>query len=860
MPKNMRITSHETEISSLLAQMTVDEKLDQLDQDLMDIDWEKVPEPDRSKCQERLRNRIGDAYTYNVLQRYALEHTRLKIPFLISEEGLHGLYRPDATIYPQQMTLASTFDPSLARRMGEGIAAESRAKGIHEIWAPVLDLARDPRWGRTEETYGEDPYLAAKMGAEVVRGLQGTSPDDVSQDCHVLSELKHFTGYGCPTGGLNCAPSAMGRHEIYANCLPVFEAAVQAGAFNAMASYNSIDGRPVISDHDLLTKTLREEWGMPGFVRADMTAIVMQHTAHYTAATRKDALRNAVKAGVDIQLYDYSHEEYRRLMKELLDSGELSQADLDCSVARVLRCKFALGLFSQPYLDEKLGEERVHCAAHKQAALEIARKGAVLLKNEGDLLPLSKSIKKLAVLGPNADTAVMGDYHVDPEQPCVTLLDGLRGLLPHMEILSEKGCNIMGSQIRPVERWWIRAEPCADAGIREEDYGFTGKYYNGSDFSGEPVLTRLDPQINFNWIMQKPDESVDSNCFCVCWTGFLYMESAFDGRLGLSTPDSMRLYIDDQLLVDGWEEKDANCMVPIRLEAKRRYAVRVEFRNDARAPRVIFGYDYGEEHIAKAVALASEADAVIVALGDSGETSGENFDRTSLDLPGGQLAFLKAICETGKPVVLVLNTGRPVSCVWEQEHVPAILQAGFNGEMGGQAVAEILFGEVSPSGRLTMSYPKTVGQIPCHYSRKPAGGRKYVEMSWDPLYPFGFGLTYTHFTYEDLRISSPQIKPDGQIDVTFRIKNDGARAGVEVAQLYLNQRFTSVVTPMLELKGFRRIALEPGESAEVTFTLGFDELRLRNAAMDWVVETGEYEVMVGRSAADLLLKETFQVQ
>lgn len=862
MKNRVTIDAYKKEIDLLISQMTIDEKLDQLDEDFSVVDWDKVEEPDRSYCRERLASRTADARAHNILQKYAVEHTRLKIPFLIHEEGLHGLYRPDTTIFPQQMTLGCTFDPTLAKRMGEGIAAESRAKGIHEVWAPVLDLARDPRWGRTEETYGEDTYLSSKIGAAVVEGMQGGDSADLKGDSHILSELKHFAAYGVPTGGLNCAPTAIGRHEAFAYCLPVFEEAVKkSGAFNAMASYNSIDGKPVIADHELLTEVLRESWGMPGLVRADMTAINMQKTAHHTAATSEEAMKNSVKAGVDVQLYDYSHDEYRRILKDLLEANEITMADIDLSVERVLRCKFAVGLFESPFTDESLESVRIRCEKHRESALEIARKGAVLLKNESSLLPLKKGYKKIALLGPNAERAVLGDYHVEPTAPPVTLADGLRAVLGNQtELLVEKGCNIMGCSIRPVERWWVKASPRPDFEIREGDYGFTGEYFNGEDFNSEPVLTRVDAQINFNWIMQKPDDVVDSRRFCVRWTGRFEVESTFTGRLGLSSPDSMRLYINDELLIDGWEEKDANQMVPYTLERGKSYDLRVEFRNDARAARVIFGLDYGEETIEKAVALAKEAEVAIVALGDSAETSGENFDRTTLDLPGGQLDFLKAIYETGTPVVLVIYTGRPVSCLWESEHIPAILQAGFNGEQGGLAVAELLTGAVSPSGRLSMSYPRTVGQIPCHYARKPAGGLKYVEMDWKPLYSFGHGLTYTHFTYSDLTLSAKEIPQDGEITVSFKVTNDGDCYGEEVAQLYINDRFTSVVTPLLELKGFERVPLKAGESKAVSFKLGFHELRLLNADYKWVVEPGEFEVMAGKSAEDIILKDSFFVK
>lgn len=531
------------------------------------------------------------------------------------------------------------------------VAAETRAKNIHEVLAPVLDLARDPRWGRTEETYGEDTYLSSKLGAAVVRGLQG---EDLATDHTVASELKHYTGYGNPIGGLNCAPTTMGRHDVFSYCMPVFEEAfVKAGATDTMCSYNSIDGFPVVSDHEILTDVLRGTYKMPGFVRSDMTAIIMQHTAHHSAATPKEALQKAVKAGVDVQFADYSHEEYRRLMKEMLADGSITMEELDTSTARVLRVKDMLGLFENPYVDETLESKVVHCKEHQDKALEIAQKTVVLLKNENNMLPLSRSIRKIAVLGPNANLPVMGDYCMEPDYHAVTLLEGIREVLgvpaenvetaanaSHPEIVYDKGCNILGAEIKPLERWWFNAKPRPAVGITEIDYGFTAEYFNGADFSGEPVLTRLDSQINFNWIYHAPDDKVDSRQFCVRWTATMCSPKSFEGRIGLSSPDSMRLYIDGELVIDGWgEDKEASQMVPFFFESGRKYDVRVEFRNDARGVRVIFGYDHGEETIDRAIRFAKESDLAIVALGDSTETSGENFDRSTLNLPESSWIF-----------------------------------------------------------------------------------------------------------------------------------------------------------------------------------------------------------------------------
>lgn len=850
----------ENKIDSLLSQMTLEEKFDEIDPDIMAIDWSKISEPDRTYCMEHLKSRSGDAKTHNILQRYALEHTRLKIPFFIHEEALHGLFRPGCTIYPQQMLLAQTFEPQLAYEMGRGIAAEARARGIHETWNPVLDLARDPRWGRTEETFGEDTYLASEMGVQVVKGMQ---LDDLSRPDTVAAELKHFVGYGNPVGGLNCAPSAMGRHDIYQDAMPVFEKAfVEGKATNTMCSYNSIDGIPVVSDYDLLTETLRNKWHMPGFVRSDMLAIAMLHTAHYTAATKQEALEKATKAGVDVQLFDFSHEDFRRYYKELLENGKLSIEDLNCSVRRVLRVKYMLGLFENPFVDEKRQKEVTRCESHKHTALEIARKGICLLKNKNNLLPLSKELKNIAVIGPNADQAVLGDYTVELKDITpVTLLEEIKKKVSSdTKVTYAKGCNILSSEIKPIPKEWIVPTKLENHDFSAQPMGFTAQYFNNHDFSGSPALIRVDAQINFNWIFSKPDDCIDNNCFCVRWIGKMKVPKTFSGRIGLSSSDSMRLFIDGDLIIDGWGENDANQMAAFLFEAEKEYSIRVEFLNDCRGARVIFGYDDGEEDITRAVQLVKEADVAVVAMGDSNETSGENFDRTSLDLPGNQLALLKQLHATGTPIVLVLYTGRSISAVWEQENIPAILQAGFPGVLGARAAAEILFGEINPSGRLALSYPRTVGQLPCHYSRKPAGGKRYVEMDWNPLYPFGYGLSYTSFSYSNLTLSSTSIYSGETITVSFDITNTGNRYGEEVAQVYVNDCFSSVVKPIKELKAFQKVGLAPKETKTISLELGFEAMRTLTKDYKWIVESGEFEVIVGDNAMSELLKEKFVVR
>ena len=391
--------------------------------------------------------------------------------------------------------------------------------------------------------------------------------------------------------------------------------------------------------------------------------------------------------------------------------------------------------------------------------------------------------------------------------------------------------------------------------------GLTGRYYNGPTPCGTPVQTRTDRTVNFNWIFALPHPALDANCFSVAWTGTVTLPRDLDGCIGLSTQDSMRLWIDDELLIDGWGPgKSADQAVDFFFEANRPYRVRIEFVNDGRGARVIFGYSEGREDIEAAVALAREADVAILCLGDNEETSGENFDRVSLDLPGRQLALAKAVWATGTPTVLVLQSGRPVTANWENEHLDAILEAWFPGEQGGAAIADLLFGKAAPGGRLPITFPRSVGQVPCHYARRPGGGKKYVEMDWAPLWPFGYGLTYTTFAYQDLRLSADTIPPDGEVEATVTVTNTGAVAGDAVPQLYVRDLVSSVVKPLHTLAGFARITLAPGESRQVRFRVGTRALRTLGADYVWRVEPGRFEIQIGDNAENILLTAALTVE
>ena len=786
----------------------------------------------------------------NQLQRYAIEKTRLGIPFLFSEEALHGLCHLDATAFPQQIGLAASFEPDLGRKMGRVIGTESRAMGIHETYSPVMDLIRDPRYGRTEESYGEDTYLCASFAREVVKGMQG---EHLSDPDAIAAEPKHYTAYGAPVGGLNCAPCAMGRHEMFTDAMPVFEAAfADAGAVDAMCSYSSVDGTPVSADHELLTDVLRGQWGMRGFVRSDLTAVSRLYDWHFLAETKEEAMALGLEAGVDLQLYDFKHDEWQNGLRHLVESGRLDKSVIRQACGRVLKVKFLLRLFENPYVDESRQERFVHTAEHLELARTIALESMTLLKNDHQTLPLRKDLKTIAVLGPGAAHAMLGDYTTGGKDG-ISILEGIRQTVsPETEVLYDQGCEFLGDAAIPFPRDMLRDE--------EGNPGLTGRYYNGREPEGTPVITRTDSTINFNWILSKPHHALDAYRFSVCWTGTLVPSETFDGFIGFNTQDSMRLYVDDELLIDGWGPRaDANRTVPFRFVQGESHRLRIEFANDQRGARVVFGYCTHREDFTRAVGLASRADVAIICAGDNPDTCGENLDRVHLELPGHQGAFVQAVAATGTPVILVLQTGRPVSITWEDDHIPAILEAWFPGEMGGLAVAQTLFGDHVPSGHLPISFPRHVGQIPCHYTRRPGGGRRYVEMNWLPLYPFGYGLSYTTFEYSGLSLSAKTIAPGESISASFVVTNTGDREGAAVPQLYIRDLVSSTVKPLMELCAFTKVHLLPGESKTVTLSIGPRSMRTLDPHFQWHVEPGDFEVILAYHAEDPIMNCRFTV-
>lgn len=628
----------------------------------------------------------------NEIQRWTIAHSRLGIPALFIEEGLHGYSGHDQTVYPQSINLASTWNPVLAKATGSAIATEARAHGVDMILGPVLDVAREPRWGRVEEDFGEDPYLTGALGEAYVEGMQGQS---LATDHTVIAEPKHFAGHGSPEGGLNTAPVHAGEREVRTIMLRSFEPAIRRGhAMGIMAAYHEIDGIPCAANPWLMTEVLRREWGFQGFVLSDLGAIRMLYDTHHVAATPGEAIRQALTAGVDMQFYDFDHATYQDAIIEGVKSGRLPVAVVNQAVSRVLRVKFALGLFDHPFVDPALDAQVRRSPTHLELALQSARQSLCLLKNDNSLLPLSKNLKTIAVIGPNAAIARLGDYAATGEDKFPSLLNGIKTLVsPQTRVLFDDGSTIE-----------------------------------------------------------------------------------------------------------------------------------------------------------TAVAQAKRADVAILGLGERQGISGEGFDRADLDLPGNQERLLEAVVAAGVPVVLVLQNGRPLTIPWAAAHVPAILEAWYPGERGGQAIAETLFGDSTPAGRLPISFPRSIGRLPDFYNHSPSKRNSYIDGDASPLFPFGHGLSYTTFRYDGLTAVPSRDGLPCDVRVTVHVANTGQRASDEVVQLYLHPNTSSTTTPVRALKGFQRIHLVAGASQTVTFHLTPYELEVWNAQGRWAVENGGYTVNVGGSS------------
>ncbi|MEJ8307318.1 glycoside hydrolase family 3 N-terminal domain-containing protein [Saccharibacillus sacchari] len=677
----------------------------------------------------------------NEMQAYALEHGRHGIPILFGEECSHGHMAIGATVFPVPISVGSTWNPDLYEEMCHAVALETRSQGGAATYSPVLDVVRDPRWGRTEECYGEDPHLTSVLGRSAVQGLQGRS-GDLSADDAILATLKHFAAYGSSEGGRNSAPVHMGPRELHEIDLLPFRHAVDAGARSVMTAYNEIDGIPCTTNRYLLQDILRDEWGFDGFVITDCGALGLLTSGQNTAADGADSSAQAVLAGVDMEM---SGEMFDRHLLSAVHGGLLSEADVNRAVRRVLEMKFDLGLFDRPFVDPTRAAEVIGSEDHRQLARKVASEGIVLLKNEDGLLPLERSAfasapaKKIAVIGPNADAPYnqLGDYtSPQPAGAIATVLDGVRAALGE-----QPGSDPADSQV-------LYAPGCRIRGESRE---------------GFPAALRQAEQADTIVLVLGGSSARDFG----------------EGTIDLQTGASV-------VTENSWN--DMEC--------------------------------------------------------------GEGIDRSTLNLAGVQLELAQEIFKLGKPVIVVYINGRPISEPWIAENAQAILEAWYPGQEGGHAIADILFGDVNPSGRLTLGIPKHVGQLPVYHYKRRTRGKRYLEDDFEAQYPFGFGLSYTEFRYDNIRLDDTRMLPDGQTMLSVEVTNTGDRPGDEVVQLYVSDLAASVVRPERMLKDFRKISLAPGETQTVTFAVAREHLQFVGPSLTWIVEPGVFRLTAGPNSVE----------
>lgn len=789
----------------------------------------------------------ADALRIDSIQRFFITRTRLGIPIVPFDEAVHGLVRDGATVYPQAIALAATWDTALVGHVATAIAAEAATRGVHQVLSPVLNLARDVRWGRVEETYGEDPLLAATMGRAFIAPFEAAA---------VAATPKHFVA-NVGEGGRDSYPIEWDERELEETYFPPFAAAIQgARAHSIMTAYNSVNGSPATQNRWLLSDVLKRRWGFTGFVISDAAATGGATVLHMTEPDTPTAARDALDAGLDV-VFQSSYEQYRPYW-DAVRRGLVADSVIDRAVARVLRAKIELGLFEHPYADPDSAARSAADATHQALALEAARESIVLLKNTRGALPIRPG-RSIAVIGPDAVEARLGGYSA-PGERRVSILDGLRAATgPRGQVRYEAGPGRMSIDYLPVPAGALSHD---SAGTDRP--GIVGTYFDDISLAGAPALERVDPRIDFAWTLDGPGNGLARDWYSVRWTGRLKVPASGIRNIGVVGSDGFRLYLDGRLVIDDWEKRSAGArLAAVSLAPGRSYAIRLEFFETTGNGRVRLVWDAGvtddwRAAISRATRLARGADVAVVV---AGIEEGEFRDRASLRLPGHQEELIREVAATGTPCVVVLVGGSAITMSSWLDHVSAVLDVWYPGEAGGRAVAEVLLGASDPAGRLPITFPVSEGQLPLVYDHKPTGrGDDYVDLTGQPLFPFGYGLSYTAFAYSGLTVEPAEIPPAGSATVRCRVKNVGTRAGDEVVQLYVKDELASVTRPVIQLAGFRRVRLSPGEERDVTFVLGPDALRMLDRDLKWVVEPGAFRVLVGASSRDLRLRGTLTVR
>ncbi len=783
----------------------------------------------------------------NAIQKFFVEKTRLGIPIIAFDEALHGLVRDEATAFPQAIALAATWDTSLMKQVADCIAKETKSRGIRQILSPVINIADDVRWGRVEETYGEDPFLSSEMGVAFVSAFEKIG---------VVTTPKHFL-INNGAGGRDSYPIDYNERLLEEIYLPPFYACFKrGGSRSVMTSYNSINGSPATANDWLLNVKLKKQMGFKGFVISDASAVGGANVLHMTAKDYPDASANAINNGLDV-VFQTSYDHYKLFIPPFLD-GRIDKKKIDEAVARVLHIKFQLGLFEQPYIDEIEAGKWNGIAEHRSIAKKAALESMVLLKNEGNVLPLNKNLKSIAVIGVDAMEARLGGYSGKGNNK-INVLDGIKNKLgDQVNIHFAPGCGRSDQEysIIPSENLSVTING-------KKENGLQGDYFNNTGLSGTPTLTRNDREINFRWTLYSPHPDINYDFYSARWTGKLKSPETGKFKIGIEGNDGYRLYLDGKLLIDKWKSQTYSTkLVDYHFEKDKEYEIRVEFYESSGSAWFKLVWNIGVENdwmmkINEAADIASKSDAVIIV---AGLEEGEGLDRAYLNLPGRQEEMINKVSATGKPVVVVLVGGSAITMNKWIDNVPSILDIWYPGDEGGNAVADVLFGDYNPSGRLPITFPVFEGQLPLVYNHKPTGRNDdYLNLNGLPLFPFGYGLSYTKFEYENLKFSKQTIKRNDSTLVKFRIKNIGNRDGDEVVQLYIRDMVSSVAQPLKQLKGFQRIHLKAGEQKELSFLITPDLLKILNDKMKWVVEPGDFRIMIGASSRDIRLRDILEV-
>ncbi|WP_346238120.1 glycoside hydrolase family 3 N-terminal domain-containing protein [Niabella insulamsoli] len=779
----------------------------------------------------------------NSIQKYFVEKTRLGIPIIAFDEALHGLVRSQATAFPQAIALAATWDTALVHRVAGAIAAQVKTRGIRQILSPVVNIASDVRWGRTEETYGEDPFLVSAMGVAFISAFEQRG---------IITTPKHFVA-NVGDGGRDSYPIHWNERYLDEIHFPPFLAAIKkAGAHSIMTAYNSIDGVAASSNKWLLTDKLKKNWGFDGFVISDANAVGGETVLHHTAKNYEESGAHAINGGLDV-IFQTDYEHHKLFMPAFLN-GKISRERIDDAVSRVLRAKFELGLFENPYIPESSDTKKL-LAQGKATALEAARASFVLLKNEKKTLPLSKTIKRIAVIGTDAEEARLGGYSGVGYQK-VNILTGLKNKLgPETKISYAPGPGRELSSHSVVSEKYLS---------HDGQPGLKAEFFEGRDMTAVPVTSRIDEKIDFSWTLYAPDAKLDRDFYSARWTGNLKPPTTGLYKIGLEGNDGYRLFINDKLLIDNWQKRSyQKILKDYHFEAGKAYRLRVEFYETNGNGRIKLLWNEGkadpaEQKINEAVALARQAEAAIVV---AGITEGEFQDRAMLSLPGHQEALINALAKTGKPVIVLLVGGSAVTMSAWESGVTAIGHTWYGGEAGGTAVADVLFGDYNPAGRLPITFPVHEAQLPLVYNHKPTGrGDDYNNLSGEPLFPFGFGLSYTDFEYSDLKLDKNEIAADESVKLHFTLKNKGAKDGDEVVQLYIHDELAQVVRPVIELKGFQRVHLKAGQSKIIEFKITPELLSMLDKDRNRIVEPGDFRIMVGASSKDIRLRKVLTVK